>query len=56
MVGSLIVVYLVDWNCGVNHAGLDSLLLDYRLDSLMNVLEYISFEEKKHDCVAALTW
>jgi hypothetical protein len=38
MVGSFVVVNLVDWNGGVHNVRLDSLLLDYRLDSLVDVL------------------
>jgi hypothetical protein len=38
MVGGSIVVDLVDWNSGVDNVGLNDLLVDYRLDSLVNVL------------------
>jgi hypothetical protein len=38
MVGSSVVVNLVDGNGGVDYVGLDDLLLDNRLDSLVNVV------------------
>jgi hypothetical protein len=42
MVGSLVMVDLMDGNSGVNHVGLDSLLLDNGLDSLVDVLDDVS--------------
>lgn len=38
MVSGLVVVDLVDWDGGVDHVWLDSLLLDYRLDGLVDVV------------------
>lgn len=38
MVSGLVVVYLVNRNSGVNNGGLDGLLLDYGLDSLVDVV------------------
>jgi hypothetical protein len=38
VVGSLVVVNLVNGNSGVNNVGLDGLLLDYGLDSLVDVV------------------
>ena len=47
MVSGLVVVYLVNRNSGVNNAGLDGLLLDYGLDSLVDVLGCVSFLGRK---------
>lgn len=42
MVGSLIMVDLMDRDSGVDHVGLDGLLLDNRLDGLVDVLDDVS--------------
>ena len=42
MVGSSVVVNLVDWHSGVDDVGLDGLLLNNGLDSLVDVLNDVS--------------
>lgn len=42
VVSRLVVVHLVDRHSGVDNVGLDHLLLDNRLNGLMNVLRHVS--------------
>ena len=52
VVGGLVVVNLVDGNGGVDNIGLDGLLLDNRLDSLVDVLDDVSVD--KHEVVGVV--
>jgi hypothetical protein len=47
MVSSLVVVDLMNGNSGVDDAGLNSLLLYYGLDGLVDVLGVVSFGDRK---------
>jgi len=52
VVGGLVVVDFVDRNSGVYNIGLDGLLLDYRLDSLVDVVVHMLATNNRGDALA----
>lgn len=56
MVGSLVVVNLMDRYRGMNNVGLDSLLMDDRLDSLMDVVMLVLATNGRCDAAASGCW